>query len=570
MENIDYARAFTEIADLLELQGANPFRVRAYRNAARTIETLSQSIDSLLEDEEASLEDLPGIGKDLAAKILELHETGELQFLNELREEVPVSLIQIMRIPGLGPKRAKQLWDALDITSVDDLEETARNGRLLELPGFGETLQARVLKGIEQLKARVERFKLSEADTYAQPLLAYLKQVEGLVDLEIAGSYRRRVETVGDLDILATTAKGSPIMGRFVEYPAVAEVLAKGPTKSSVRLRSGLQVDLRLVPRESYGAALYYFTGSKAHNIAIRGIARERGLKVNEYGVFKGDRLICGATEEEVFASIDLPWIPPELREDRGEIQAAREGRLPKLVQLKDIRGDLQMHSRYSDGKPSVEELVEACRKRGYKYMAVTDHTPALAMSGVKPSELKKQYREIDRLQQKYDDIRILKSAEVDILADGSLDLDDSLLELMDVVVISVHTRFNMSRAQMTERITRAMRHPKVNILAHPTGRLINRRDPYPVDIEEIVRVAREEGVMLELNAQPERLDLRDIYVQMAKEAGAMIVISTDAHRINELDYMRYGVDQARRGWLDRGDVANTRTLKQFLKLLKK
>ncbi len=570
MENSDYARVLSEIAALLELQGANPFRIRAYHNAARTLETLSQSIDTLLKTEGARLEDLPGIGKDLASKILELYETGELQFLDELRQEVPASLIQIMRIPGLGPKRAKQLWEALDITSVEALEEAASSGQLLELPGFGETLQARVLKGIEQLKARDERFKLSEADSFAEPLFAYLKKAKGVVDLEFAGSYRRRCETIGDLDILATTSRGSPIMDRLVDYPEVDEILVKGSTKSSVRLEGGLQVDLRLVPRDSYGAALYYFTGSKAHNIAVRGIARERGLKINEYGVFEGDELVGGKTEEEVFAAVDLPWIPPELREDRGEIQAARGDLLPKLVKLKDIRGDLQMHTKYSDGVHTIKQLVEACRKRRYKYMAITDHTPALSMAGVSPSEFKKQFKEIDRLQENYNDIRILKSAEVDILDDGTLDLEDGVLALTDLVVIAVHTKFNMNRAQMTRRITRAMQHPRASILAHPTGRLINRREPYPVDIEELVRVAAEEGVMLELNAQPHRLDLRDIYVQLAKSSGVKIVISTDAHKIAELDYMRYGVDQARRGWLDKQDVANSYPPAKFLKLLER
>ncbi len=570
MENIDYARILEEIADLLEIQGANPFRIRAYRNGARTLETLSQPIESLLQDAEAKLEDLPGIGKDLAGKIREIFETGELKFLIELREEVPGTLIEIMNIPGLGPKRARQLWDGLGITTLAELEAAAREGQLDELPGFGKTLEARILKGIEVLKARAGRFKLSDADNYVQPLLEHLKKSKGVVDLEVAGSYRRRCETVGDIDILATTGDGSPIMDDFVGYRDVAEVLAKGRTKSSVRLRAGLQVDLRLVPQESYGAAMHYFTGSKAHNIVVRGIGRERGLKINEYGVFEGDRLICGETEEEVFAAVDLPWIPPELREDRGEIEAARQERLPSIIAQKHIRGDLQMHTKYSDGKNSVEEMVEACRERGYKYMAITDHSPALAMTGVSEADFLKQYREIDKLQTRFDDIRILKSAEVDIHEDGSLDLGDELLAAMDVVVISVHTKFNLTRAEMTRRITRAMQHPRVHILAHPTGRLINRREPYPVDVEELVKVARDHGVMLELNAQPHRLDLRDFHLQMAREAGVKIVISTDAHRIDELDYMRYGVDQARRGWLEKTDVANTYTLTKFLKLLQK
>ena len=568
MENIDFAHVFEEIADLLEIQGANPFRVRAYRNAARTIETLSQSLESVLGDESAHLEDLPGIGKDLAGKIRELNQTGELQFLAELREEVPGSLIEIMHIPGLGPKRARQLWEGLEITSVAELEAAAQSGRLEELPGFGETLATRILKGISELKARAGRFKLSDADTYVRPLLAYLERAEGLKHLEVAGSYRRRRETVGDIDILATTAKGSPIMDHFVAYKDVKEVLAKGPTKSSIRLTGGLQVDLRLVAPESYGAAMVYFTGSKSHNIAIRGISRERGLKINEYGVFEGDRLLCGETEAEVYSTIGLPWIPPELREAHGEVEAAREGKLPNILEPSDIVGDLQMHSQYSDGKNTVQEMVEACRARGYRYMAITDHSPALAMTGVKPSDFLNQYREIDALQEDYPELRILKSAEVDILEDGSLALEDDILAAMDIVVISVHSKFNMSREAMTSRITRAMRHPRVNVLAHPTGRLINRREPYPVDVEQLVKVAKEEGILLELNAQPDRLDLRDFHLQMAREAGVKIVISTDAHRTAELDYMHYGVDQARRGWLEKADVANTCSTEDFLKLL--
>ncbi|HSG81404.1 MAG TPA: DNA polymerase/3'-5' exonuclease PolX [Gemmatimonadota bacterium] len=570
MENIDYSRVFEEIADLLEIKGANPFRVRAYRNGARTIETLSQSLESIIADETARLEDLPGIGKDLAAWIRELYQTGELGMLNDLRQEVPAGLVEVMHIPGLGPKRARQLWDGLEITGIDELDAAARDGRLEELPGFGKTLQARVLKGIEELRARAGRFKLSDADIYVPPLIKYLKKSKGLVDLEVAGSYRRRCETVGDIDILATTGDESSIMDDFVAYPDTREVLAHGPTKSSIVLKAGLQVDLRLVDRESYGAAMVYFTGSKAHNIVIRGISRERGLKINEYGVFKGDRLVAGLTEEEVYAAIDLPYITPELREDRGELQAAAKDRLPKLLKREQIRGDLQMHTEYSDGRNTVEEMVKACADRGYKYMAITDHGPALAMAGLKPDDFRKQYKEIEAVQQKYDAIHVLKSAEVDIMDDGSLDLPDDLLEEMDVVVISVHHKFNMSREEMTRRITRAMQHPSVNILAHPTGRLINRREPYPVDVEELVKVASDHGVMLELNAQPDRLDLRDFHLQMAREAGVKIVISTDAHRTHELDFISYGVDQARRGWLEAADVANTYAPSKFLKLLSK
>ena len=571
MENIDYAHIFQEIADLLEIEGANPFRVRAYRNAARTLETLTQSVESLLHAGEKSLTEIPGIGKDLAAKIAEIGQTGELKFLKDLRAEVPPSLLEILRIPGLGSKRVNQLWQSLGVTTMDQLEQAVRSGKLDGLRGFGEAMNASILKGIDEVKSRIGRFRIVDADTHVKALLLFLKGAKGIVSLEAAGSYRRRCETVGDLDVLATTAKDSNIMSHFIGFPEVKEVLANGPTKSSVRLHSGLQVDLRLLDQKSYGAAMHYFTGSKAHNIAIRGIGHNQGLKINEYGVFREDYLVGGETEEEIFRSVGLEWIPPELRENRGEVEAAANGRLPELVKLKDIKGDLQMHSDYSDGQNTLPEMIEACRRRSYLYMAFTDHSQAVRVAGgLKPDQFKKQFKEINRLQEGFPEIRVLKSAEVDILADGSLDLDDSILQQMDVVLISIHSKFNMTKSEMTSRIVKALRHPKVNILGHPTGRLINQREPYLLDMEEVVRVAKEEGIMLEANAHPERLDLRDYHLQLAKQAGVKIVISTDSHRTADLDYMRYGVDQARRGWLEKSDVANTLPLNQFLKLVKK
>ena len=571
MENLDYARIFEEIADLLEIEGANPFRVRAYRNAARTLETLTQSVESLLRTGGKSLTEIPGIGKDLATKVAEIHQTGELQFLKELRSQVPPSLLEILRIPGLGAKRVHQLWQSLGITKRDQLREAIDSGKLEGLRGFGEALKTSILKGIEEVQSRIGRFRIVEADHYAKALLSFLRNAKGIVTLEPAGSYRRRCETVGDLDILATTSRNSNIMNHFVSFPEVREVLVQGPSKSSIRLNSGLQIDLRLLDQKSYGAAMHYFTGSKAHNVAIRGIGHNQGLKINEYGVFRGDDRVGGETEEDVFRSVGLAWIPPELRENRGEVEAAGGGRLPNLIELKDIKGDLQMHSKYSDGQSTSSEMIEACRRRGYLYMALTDHSQAVRVAGgLKPDEFKKQYKEIDRLQKRFPEIRVLKSAEVDILADGSLDLEDSILERMDVVLVSIHSKFNMTKAEMTHRIVRAMRHPRVNILGHPTGRLINQREPYLLEIEEVVRVAKEEGVMLEANAHPERLDLRDYHLQLAKQAGVKIVINTDSHQTADLEYMRYGVDQARRGWLEKSDVANALPLKAFLKLLKK
>jgi DNA polymerase (family X) len=569
IENIDIARIFEEVADLLDLQGANQFRVRAYRTAARTVESLTVSCASLVATDPKALQKLPGIAKDLAGKICEIVATSDLSVRRELIAEIPEGLVEIMRIPALGPKRARQFYDAFGIQTLATLEEAARSGRLRELRGIKETLEAKILQGIAERKAAGGRFRLSEADAYVKPLVDFLRQSHGSRAIDVAGSYRRRRDTVGDIDILAVDGKNSGVASRFLSYPLVKDVLAKGETKCSVVLRPGLQVDLRIVPEESYGAALHYFTGSKPHNIAIRTLGVRRGLKINEYGVFRGDRYISGRTEEEVFGSVGLPWIPPELREDRGEIDRARENTLPKLVEARQIKGDLQMHTTYSDGKNTVLEMGEACRKLGYEYMAITDHTKAVAVTGgLDRAGFRKQFREIERAQKSIPQIRVLKGAEVDILEDGRLDLDDDTLHELDVVVISIHSRFNMSRADMTKRVIRAMQHPSVHILAHPTGRILGRREPYPLDMEEVVKTARDHGVMLEINAQPERLDLNDLHTQMAKEACVKLVISSDAHRVEELGCMRYGVNQARRGWCEAQDVANTRQWAEFQKLI--
>ncbi len=571
MENVEIARVFNEVADLLEIQGANVFRVRAYRNAARLVETLPGSAAALLRERgEAALVALPGIGKDLAGKIREIVETGKLGLLEELKQQLPEGLVRLMHLPGVGPKRAKLVYDTLGIATLDELERAAREGRLRTIKGFGPTLEANILKGIADEKVRSARHRLAEAEAYITPFVEYLRGAPGLEQIEVAGSFRRRQETVGDVDILVAAAKPQAVADRFVAYPQVKDVLAHGDTKCSVVLRSGLQVDLRVVPAASYGAALYYFTGSKAHNIATRTLAVKKKLKVNEYGVFRNDKPIAGRTEAEVLAAIGLPWIPPELRENRGEVEAALEGRLPVLVELRDIRGDLQMHTTYTDGKATLAEMVQACRRKGYEYIAITDHTRAVRVAGgLDKAGFRKQFREIEKLQATVTDLVILKSAEVDILDDGRLDLDEETLGALDLVVVSVHSKFNLSREAMTRRIVKAIQHPRVHILAHPTGRLLGRREPYAVDMEAIVRAARDHGVMLEINAQPDRLDLNDVSVQMAREAGVKLVISTDAHRVEELDYMRYGVDQARRGWCEAKDVANTYRLARFRTLLR-
>jgi len=571
MENIQIAKTFEEVADLLEIQGANPFRVRAYRNAARTIGTLGTPVETMLKTDGRTLEELPGIGADLAGKITRLCRTGDLPLLGQLTRKTPESLVAMLRIPGVGPKRAKLIYKKLHVKTLGELERAARAGRLAELHGMGKTLEQMILRGIGQEKAHVARVPLAEAEAYVRPLVERLRTLPEVEELEVAGSFRRRRETVGDVDILVASEHPAPIAAAFVTYADVQQVLARGDTKCSIRLRSGLQVDLRIVPRASYGAALHYFTGSKPHNIAVRLLGVKRHLKINEYGVFRGTRQIGGRNEEDVFKAVGLPWIPPELRENRGEIDAAREGRLPALVELADIRGDLQMHTDATDGQHTLAEMVEACKDLGYEYIAITDHTKAVRVAGgLTEAGFHKQARAIDAIRKRISQPQVLKGAEVDILDDGSLDLDDDALAALDVVVASVHSRFNMSKADMTRRIVRALQHPRVHILGHPTGRLLGKRDPYPVDMSDIIKAAGDYGVMLEINAQPDRLDLSDVYVQMAREAGVKLVISTDAHRTQELACMRYGVDQARRGWCQARDIANTYHLTAFKKLLQK
>ena len=571
MENIQIAKTFEEVADLLEIQGANPFRVRAYRNAARTIGTLGTPVETILKNNGHALEELPGIGADLAGKICRMCRTGELPLLAQLTRKTPESLVAMLRIPGVGPKRAKLIYGKLHVKTLAELERAARAGRLSQLRGMGRTLEETILRGIAQDRAHVARVPLADAEAYVRPLLERLRATPAAEEVDVAGSFRRRRETVGDVDLLIASGRPAAVADAFVTSPDVKQVLARGETKCSVVLRSGLQVDLRIVPRSAYGAALHYFTGSKPHNIAVRLLGVKRHLKINEYGVFRGTRQVGGRTEEEVFKAVGLPWIPPELRENAGEIEAAREGRLPALVELDDIRGDLQMHTDATDGKHTLAEMVEACRARGYEYIAITDHTKAVRVAGgLTKAGFHRQSHAIDAIRKRVAMPVVLKGAEVDILEDGSLDLDDETLAGFDIVVASVHSRFNMSGAEMTRRIVRALKHPRVHVLGHPTGRLIGKREPYPVDMPAIIKAARDYDVMLEINAQPDRLDLNDLHVRMAREAGVKLVVNTDAHRIQELDCIRYGVDQARRGWCEAGDVANTYHLPALQKLLGK
>lgn len=570
MENIEISRVLGDVADLLEIMGANPFRIRAYRNAAQTVADHGTPLRRMVE-QGRDLTELPAIGKDMAGHIRALLDTGELPLLEELSREVPVSLIELMRLPGLGAKRARKLWEELGIETIGDLEAAARAGHIESLAGFGKKTQEKILVSIERYRSRVGRTKLGDADKHVVPLLDYMRANPHVDRIDVAGSYRRRKETVGDIDILAITESPAIVSQHFAAYPEIKKVESAGETRSTVMLRSGLQVDLRIVPPESYGAAMQYFTGSKEHNVKLRTKAVALGLRVSEYGVFRGgddaaeagDRWagerIAGEDEAGVYEAVGVRWIPPELRENRGEIEAAAARELPDLIELQDIRGDLQMHSTWSDGHESIEQMLCACLSRGYEYFAITDHSKALAMTGgLDAAKLREQWDEIAELQARYPDIHILRGMEVDILADGSLDLEDEMLEALDLVLVSVHSRFDLPADQQTARIVNAIQHPEVNIIGHPTGRQINRRDPIECDLDAIFECAAENSVAVEINAHPDRLDLNDVHVVQASAHGCSFVISTDAHHATDLDLMSYGVEQARRGWLEKRHVINT------------
>ena len=570
VHNSEIAAMFDHVADLLEIRAANRFRVRAYRNAANTVRDQSRSVADMVEDGD-DLSELPDIGEDLAGKIAEIVQTGSLPLLEEISGEVPDAIVDATGIPGIGPKRAKALFEELDLTSLDDLQQAAEEGRIADVEGFGDKTQSRIRAELARGDLADRRFRLDVAEEFAEPLVEWIRGIDGVSKAIIAGSYRRRKETVGDLDILVAGEAGGDIIDRFTEYDEVDDIVSKGKTRSTVTLRSGLQVDLRVVPKPSWGAALYYFTGSKAHNIAGRRRAQERELKLNEYGLYDGRERIAGATEEEVYKQIGLPWIHPVLRENRGEIESAEQDRLPELVTLDDIRGDLHTHTQASDGKNSLREMAEAAMERGYEYLAVSDHSQSQQVAGgLSESELEAQIDEIDRLNETFDGFRLLKSCEVDIREDGTLDFPDALLKKLDVVVASVHSKLDLSKDAQTDRILRAIDNPLVSIIGHPTGRLIGERRAYAIDIKRLIEAACDCGCFLELNANPHRLDLDDVNCRMAKEHAVLVSIATDAHSTGGLGNMRRGVDQARRGWLSSGDVLNTRGWKDIADLLRR
>jgi DNA polymerase (family 10) len=572
VHNADIAAMLEQLADLLEIEGANPFRIRAYRKAAREIANLPRESAEMIEGGE-NLADLPAIGDDLADKIAEIVTTGKFHLLDEVSGRVPSGLSDIVALPGLGPKRAKLLYDHLGVKNRKELAAKIKSGAANGLPGIGKTILSKVLQAIERQETSSHRFKLFDAERVAEPLCAYLADLPGVDRAVIAGSYRRRKETVGDIDILVTgsSARGADIIRKFTQYPECERVLAEGTTRSTIILNSGLQVDLRVVASMSYGAALHYFTGSKDHNIAIRNLGVKAGLKVNEYGVFKGSKRIAGRSEEEIYRLFSMDYIEPELRENAGEIEAAQKKRLPKLIKLEDICGDLHTHTSASDGTLSIAEMAEAAKRRGYEYLAITDHSKRVAVAhGLDENRLNAQIDEIDKVSTHFGKFKILKSCEVDILSDGSLDVGNDTLRRLDFVYGAVHYNFTLSREKQTERIIRAMDNPYFSILAHPTGRIINRRPPYEVDMERVVEAAAERGCAIEINAHPDRLDMNDVHCRLAKEAGVKIAISTDAHTAEGLDMMRFGIDQARRGWLEAKDVINTRPWAELKTMLRR
>ena len=570
VHNSDIAALFYRMAELLEIEGANPFRIRAYRRAAATVENLPEPAARLIA-KGTDLTELPAIGDDLAGKIKEICATGQLQALKAVEARTPPALLALSALPGLGPKRIWALYQQLGVTSVQDLAKAASEGRVRALPRFGAAFEAKLLKAaLASPTLTTPRFKISTAEDFAVPLAHYLATLPDVSEVVLAGSYRRRKETVGDLDILAISAKGQATIDRFVTYDEVVQILGKGTTRSTVVLRCGLQVDLRVVTAQSYGAALVYFTGSKAHNIALRRLAQTKGLKISEYGVYKGAKRIAGRTEAEVYQAVDLPWIAPELREDRGEIDAALADQLPQLVERDQVRGDLHVHSRASDGTNTIDEIVSAAKARGYDYLAIADHSKhATIAHGLDAGRLSAQIDEIDQINAADPGIKVLKYCEVDILKDGQLDLPNALLSRLDLVIGAVHSELDLSLEAQTTRVLRALDNPHLKILAHPTGRLIGERPPYPIDLDRVMQAMKVRGQWMEINAHPSRLDLNDVHICAAKDMGLKLAIGSDAHSTGGLGMIGYGVDQARRGWLEAGDVINTRTWPELQALLR-
>jgi len=562
MENQEIGAVFEEISNLMKIIQDDPkwqFKSAAYDRAKRSIESYPERLEDIARDPMRKLTEIPGVGEDLAKKILELIETGKSGYHQEQLKKIPGSLLDLLQLQTVGPQKVRLFYKELDIKTVDELEAAAKAGRLRDLAGMSVKSEENILKAIEVFRRASGRFRLDTAFATAAELGAYLREFKGVEDVTPAGSLRRGRETVGDLDLLVTGRDHQGIAHHFASFSGVAQILAKGEDKVSVKLKNDMQVDIRLLERHSYGAALQYFTGSKEHNVALRDRAKRRGWKLSEYGLFEGNKVIASRDEKDIYEKLGLEWIPPELRENLGEIEAAEKGELPKLVELGDIRGDLQMHTSASDGKTSVEEMAEAAKRLGYRYILITDHSKAVTVAnGLDEKRAVENIRRIKAARNKVKGIEIWAGAEVDILGQGRLDYSDSLLKQFDIVLVSVHSRMTQPGEEMTERLLKALENPYVRIMGHPTGRQVLKRDPFNFDLERVFDAAKRLGVILELNGNPERLDLCDRHVKLARDKGMKLIISTDAHHPEHLKFMRYGVMTARRGWMEKSSILNT------------
>ncbi len=569
MDNSKVASVLYEIADLLDIKGEIFFKTRAYRMAAQKIDTLDENIEDIID--EGKLTEIEGIGKAISKKITELVKTGKLEYFEKLKKEIPEALLEMLKIPGMGPKKVSVLYKKLNITSIDQLKKAASNGKLRDLDNFGEITEKNILRGIKMKEKTSGRVLLNVAYEDGNNYLDYLKKCKKIIRLNLAGSLRRRKETIGDLDILASSDDPDFVMDYFVDYDNVKTVLLKGKTKTSVILKDNLQVDLRVVSDDSFGSALQYFTGSKEHNVKMRSIAIKNGYKLNEYGLFKKDtdQYIVGKNEIDIYKKLNLFFIEPELRENRGEIQKARKNKLPKLIEYDDIKGDMHVHSNYSDGSESIEDMVNRAKSIGYKYIGIADHSQSLKIAkGLSEDRIKKKIKEIEKLNKKISDIHIFVGTECDIKKDGKLDYSNKILKMFDYVAIGIHTNFKMDKKEVTSRIIKGMENEHATFLVHPTCRLIGFREPFDIDFDKIFEKAKETDTYMEINSFPDRLDLNDFHTKIAKERGIKIVINTDAHNTEHLDYIKYGISTARRGWLEKNDVINTKSLKEIKKIL--
>lgn len=577
MDNKTIADIFSRIADMLEIKDENVFKVRAYRTASLNILGLTRELSDIFKEDPAKIEDIPGIGKDLKLKIVEMVETGKLAYYDNLMKEFAPGFLDLLNLSGLGPKKLKKLNAELGVNNADDLEKACKDGRVAKLEGMGDKTQEKLLESLEHFRRSEGRMLLPQADRYSKKVIEYLKKAKVFKKLESAGSLRRGSETVGDIDILAVASDAEKAMAHFVKYPGTESVMAEGPTKASIKIKEGPQVDVRVIEPGSWGAALVYFTGSKLHNVKIRHIAKNKGLKVNEYGVFAVDtksgkeRSVAGKTEEEVYRALGMTWIPPEMREDRGEIELSIKKKLPEIVEAGDIKGDLHLHTTETDGRADIGQIIWAAKERGYKYIAITDHSKNVKVAnGMDEKRLMAHVERIRKIASRTKGIEVLVGVEVDMLEDGKLDLKDSALKELDVVIASIHSRFSLEKDKQTARILRAIDNPYVNALGHPSGRLITTRTPIQVDFEAVFRSAAEKGVLLEINTHGERIDLNDANARRAKELGAKFIISSDAHDLVQLDQIVYGVITARRAWLGKEDIANTYPLAKLRKALRR